>query len=167
MILFETSRLLVRHFMVTDADALFAIYSNPVVTKWVDEGTPLTYEMSVKWIEVSLRNYQNKGFGASAVTHKDSSEMIGCCGIVYAPERNEPEIIYGFEPRWWGQGYASEVVPVMLNYGLNQCKLPRILATIAAENKVSQRVVEKAGMKLDREEREPDGQVTLVYSIEA
>ncbi len=166
VILFETPRLVVRHFVAEDAEALFAIYGNPVVTKWVDDGTPLTYDLCVKWIEVSLHNYQSKGFGASAVVEKSSGQMIGCCGIVYAPDHNEPEIIYGFELRWWGRGYASEVVPPMLNYGLKEYKLARILATIYAENKVSQHIVEKAGMVLEREEHEPDGHVTLVYTIE-
>ena len=55
----------------------------------------------------------------------------------------------------------------MLNYGLKQCGLQRILATIAPENLASQRVVEKAGMVFDREEIESDGLSSLFYFIEA
>jgi RimJ/RimL family protein N-acetyltransferase len=163
--LYETARLLVRHFRPDDAEALFAVCSDPVVTRWVGDGTPLTLEQCEKWIQVSLRNYETKGFGASAVIVKETGEFAGYCGIVYAPERAEPEIIYGFAQRWWGQGFASEVVPPMLEYGLTRCGLGRVIATIDPENAVSRRVAEKAGMRYDHEEVDEDGFPTVVYAI--
>ena len=54
----------------------------------------------------------------------------------------------------------------MLNYGLTQCGLTYILATIAEPNKTSAHVVEKAGMKLIAKEPDTDGHTTLVYRIE-
>ncbi len=162
----ETSRLIVRHFVPEDAEALFKIHSNPLVAQHMGDGKPLTYERTRKWIETSMRNYQTKGFGASAVIDKSTCELIGCCGIIYDPERSEPEIIYSFDPCRWGQGFASEIVPAMLEYGLQQCEVSRILATIAPENLASQRVVEKAGMVFLREEIESDGLPSFVYFIE-
>jgi [ribosomal protein S5]-alanine N-acetyltransferase len=164
--LFETPRLFVRHLVTSDNDSMFAIYGNPDVTKWMGDGTTLTRELCEKWIAVSLRNYATKGFGASAVIEKDTGEFIGCCGIVYDPERQEPEIIYAFHPTSWGKGYASELVPEMLKYGLDQCGLPYVLATIHFENTASQRIVEKAGMVFLAKESESDGSFTLVYRME-
>lgn len=166
MTLFETQRLLIRHLELTDTDSMFAIFSLPEVTNWMGDGSPLTRELCGKWIEVSQKNYVTKGFGASAVIEKSTGEFIGCSGIVYDSERQEPEIIYAFQPNTWGKGYASELVPAMLNYGLTQCGLTYILATIAEPNKASAHVVEKAGMKFIREEPDPDGHATLVYRIE-
>jgi RimJ/RimL family protein N-acetyltransferase len=49
-------------------------------------------------------------------------------------------------------------------YGVEQCGLPRVMATIAPENLASRRVAEKAGMLFDREEIDPeDGPPMLVY----
>lgn len=166
MDLFETQRLLIRHLEVTDVDAMFGIFSLPEVTKWMGDGEPLSQELCAKWIEVSQKNYATKGFGASAVIEKASGEFIGCSGIVYDSERQEPEIIYAFHPSAWRKGYASELVPAMLNYGLTECGLTYILATIAEANKGSAHVVEKAGMKFVTEEPNPDGHITLVYRIE-
>ena len=166
MDLFETQRLLIRHLEVTDVDAMFGIFSLPEVTKWMGDGEPLSQELCAKWIEVSQKNYATKGFGASAVIEKASGEFIGCSGIVYDSERQEPEIIYAFHPSAWRKGYASELVPTMLNYGLTECGLTYILATIAEANKASAHVVEKAGMKFVTEEPNPDGHITLVYRIE-
>jgi ribosomal-protein-alanine N-acetyltransferase len=163
----ETPRLFVRHFLLEDSAELFRLHSNPKVAQWMGDGQPLTYEQCVKWIEVSLCNYQTKGFGASAVVEKSTNEFVGCCGIVYDPERTNPaipEIIYSFEPHWWGQGLASELVPALLDYGLTQCGLAQIFATIYPENLASQRVLEKAGMIFERKETDPNGVFSLVYS---
>ncbi|MBK7450919.1 MAG: GNAT family N-acetyltransferase [Anaerolineales bacterium] len=67
MTLFETSRLFIRQLALPDADALFAIFSLPEVTRWMGDGEPLTKELCGKWIDISLRNYEVKGMGASAV----------------------------------------------------------------------------------------------------
>ena len=166
MTLFETSRLFVRQLALPDADALFAIFSLPEVTRWMGDGEPLTKELCGKWIDISIRNYEVKGMGASAVIEKTSGEFIGCSGIVYDAERQEPEIIYAFHPSAWGKGYASELVPAMLKYGLTECGLTYILATIAEPNKASAHIVEKAGMQFVAEEPNPDGHITLVYRIE-
>jgi RimJ/RimL family protein N-acetyltransferase len=167
MILFETPRLLIRQLNPGDIDPMFTIFGNPVVTKWMGDGTALSRELCEKWIDVSLRNYETKGFGASAIVEKESGVFIGCAGIVYDAERQEPEIIYAFHPDYWGKGYASELVPHMLRYGFDQCHLPYILATIDSENKTSQKIIERAGMKLISTEVEPDGQNTLLYRIDS
>ena len=167
MILFETARLLVRHLQPGDLDAMVAIFSDPIVTRWAGDGSPLSREQCERWIEISQRNYETKGFGASAVVGRASGAMIGLCGIVYAPGSSEPEIIYMFGQPWWGQGYASEVVPPMLRYGIEQCGLPRVMATIAPENTASQHVAAKAGMRFEREIIDPDdGLPARVYFYE-
>ena len=166
MHLFETLRLLIRHLVPGDTESMLGIFSNPDVTKWMGDGTTLTRELCEKWITISLRNYETKGFGASAVIEKDTAAFIGCCGIVYDPERQEPEIIYVFHPNSWRKGYASELVPELLKYGLDQCKLPYVLATINSENMASQRIVEKAGMVFVSKEIESNGSFTLVYRLE-
>lgn len=166
MTLFETSHLLIRRLTFHDVDAMFAIFSDPNVTRWMGDGSPLSREQCGKWIEVSQRNYETKGFGASAVIEKGTGNFIGCSGIIYDSERQEPEIIYAFHPDAWGKGHASELVPAMLAYGLTEYKLDYILATIDMENKASRHIVQKAGMKLINEEHESDGHITLVYRID-
>ncbi len=74
----ETPRLLVRHFVPADANALFRVHSNPKVAQYMGDGKPLTYERCVKWIETSMQNYQTRGFGASAVVEKNTGELVGC-----------------------------------------------------------------------------------------
>ena len=166
MLLFETARLCVRQLEDGDADDLFAICRDPVAMQWMGDGQPLTFEQCQRWIAVSQRNYATHGFGASAVELRAAPGLIGFCGLVFAAGSSTPEIIYGFGRRWWGQSYASEVVPAMLRYGIETCRLARILATIDPQNLASCRVVEKAGMRFEGLEPEPEGQAIRVYAIE-
>ena len=167
MILFETPRLLVRHLQLNDLDAMHAIFSDPIVTRWAGDGSPLSREQCEQWIAISQRNYATRGFGASAVIERAGGAMIGVCGIVCAPGSTVPEIIYMFGQPWWGRGYAGEVVPPMLRYGTGQCGLPRVMATIAPENAASQRVATRAGMRYDGEVIDPDdGLPSRVYFYE-
>jgi [ribosomal protein S5]-alanine N-acetyltransferase len=163
MVIFETPRLLVRQLDEGDIDALYAVFSDPLVVRWVGDGKPLTYEQCAQWVAVSAKNYVTKGFGASAVIDKETGAFTGICGIVYGPGRDEPEIVYGFGQPWWGRGIASEVVAPMLRYGVERCGLPRVMATIAPENSASRRVAERAGMRFDREEIDPEDGLPVAF----
>ena len=166
MTLFETSRMLVRHMETEDEASLFELFGNPAVTKFMGDGKPLTRELCAKWIAVSQENYKAKGYGASAVLEKQSGNFVGLCGIIYDKERNEPEIIYAFDPKAWGSGYATELVPAMLDYGIESCRLKYVLATIDLKNLASWKVAKLSGMRCISIEVQPDGSRTLVFKYE-
>jgi RimJ/RimL family protein N-acetyltransferase len=144
---------------------MLAIYGDPLVVRYVDTGIPLSRELCVRWIEVSQRNYRTRGYGASAVIEKCSGQFVGCIGLIHAPDRTFVEIIYGFLQSAWGRGFASEVVPAMLEYGFERLGLPEIYASISPENLPSARILEKSGMRVLEREDNPDGSVTVVYRL--
>jgi RimJ/RimL family protein N-acetyltransferase len=145
---------------------MYRIYGNPGVVRWVGDGIPLSRELCQRWIEISITNYQTKGFGASAIIEKLSGNFIGCCGIVYGPGSNRPEIIYAFEPKFWGKGYGSEVVPAILDYGFEHFQLAEIIATIDPENQASARILLKSGMQFFGEETVEDSSKVATYVIQ-
>ena len=53
---------------------------------------------------------------------------------------------YKFYPKYWGNGFATEVAKELIKFGFQEYKLHRIEAGVATENKASVRVLEKAGM---------------------
>ncbi len=166
MMIFETERLIVRHLQPEDMDAFYAICSDPEVNRYMGDGNPLTRAQTQKWIEVSLTNYKKRGYGCSVVIEKESGALIGFCGLIYAPGSEQVEIIYAFTPSRWGKGYATEVVPAMVNYGFEQHNLPRIVATIDPANSGSVHVVTKVGFTYDHIEEDEHGLPTAWYSIE-
>lgn len=53
---------------------------------------------------------------------------------------------YRLHKKFWGKGYATELAKALIEHGLNNLKLPRIIAPVHPDNKASIRVLEKAGM---------------------
>ena len=162
--MFDTERLLVRHFQADDLDAFAELCADPEVMRYVGDGTILSREEVERWLEVCKEKYATRGYGTSAVFEK-AGAFIGYCGVVRAPSNDFDELIYVFHQRTWGHGYASEVGRAMLTYVFARSSLERIYATIYAANFPSQRVADKLGLRLEREVVEPEG-VVKVYVTE-
>lgn len=162
--LFETERLRVRHFTPADLDDFAELCADPLVLRYVGDGTTLTRDEVAHWIEVCQTKYATRGYGTSAVFEKASGAFTGYCGVVRAPDRDFDELIYVFHQQAWGKGYATEVGRAMLEYVFGRSSLPNIYATIDADNGDSRRVAGKLGMRLEKEELE-DGVTVCFYVI--
>lgn len=77
----------------------------------------------------------------------DDGIFMGEAGMDLADENPErAEIHYSLLPEFWNQGYGTEVVECMLNFGFQTCNLDRIEAGVTIGNLRSVRVLEKAGL---------------------
>jgi len=160
---FESSRLICRRWCESDIDALYAVYSDKEGARWVDGGSPITFEECVEWLGVTKANYRTRGYGMFALDLKETRETIGFCGLVHPSNQPEPEAKYAFLPSHWGLGYASEALPKLLAYGHAQHQMNKIVATVADEHLASQRVLTKAGMQFSHSIKERDGSTTQVF----
>lgn len=148
MKLFETARTVVRHFEADDLDGIARITGDPEGSRYVGDGQPLLRSEAARWIEISQNNYRTQGYGASAIIASASGAFIGIGGLVRPSlPLGDAEIIYYFDKPYWGQGYAKEVVPALLDYGFRVHHLGRVIATIHPDNTPSKRVAEFAGMR--------------------
>jgi RimJ/RimL family protein N-acetyltransferase len=158
--LFETARLACRKWRTTDVDALFEVYGDPVGARWVDDGSPITRAECEAWLEVTARNYSERGYGMFALDDRASAQTIGFCGLVHPGGQAEAEVKYALLRARWGQGLASEAVPAIVAYGAQQHALTQVIATVAPENLASQRVLRKAGFTFVAERRDTAGDLT-------
>jgi [ribosomal protein S5]-alanine N-acetyltransferase len=163
--MFETERLLVRHFQPSDLDDFAALCADPDVMRYMGDGTILEHSLVEHWIKVCLDKYAIRGYGTSAVFEKATGQFVGYCGVVRAPENDFDELIYAFNKSAWGKGYATEVARPMLNYVFAKSELDTIYATIHPENPASIHVAEKLGFRFDRQEVDEDGIPTSFYTI--
>ncbi len=163
--LFETDRLLVRHFRPDDLDVFAALCADPRVVEYMGDGHTLPRSKVARWIEVCQDKYAARGYGTSAVFERERGQFVGLCGVIRAPENDFDEIIYAYHVETWGKGYATEAGRAMLAYVFGISQLDRIWATIDARNTASIKVVQKLGMHLDREEEDEQG-VVAFYRVE-
>ena len=166
MHLFETDRLIVRQLREDDLEDFYTICSGGELMRYVGDGVPLTRDQVKGWVRTSQENYRARGFGCSAAIEKATGRFVGYCGLVYPPGGTDVELIYGLEKRCWGLGLATELARAMIDYGLERCGLERIAASVDPENRASIRVLEKVGMRLEREGDDENGVPTLFYAIE-
>jgi RimJ/RimL family protein N-acetyltransferase len=162
-VLFTTDRLRCRKWLASDLDALFEVYSDEEGSRYVGDGQPITQSECEYWLGVTAANYKKRGYGMFALEACDSGQVIGFCGLVHPGDQIEAEIKYAFLKSQWGQGLASELVPAMLVYGEQSHQLRHIIATVAAGNLASQRVLLKSGMTFIKDFPEEDGSTTQLY----
>jgi len=78
-----------------------------------------------------------------------------------------PEIGWFMDRAHGGQGLATEGAKAALDFAFGQLGIPRLLAICNAENRASERVMQKIGMTFWKEVRHPEfGFPLKVYEIE-
>ncbi len=142
----ETNRLILREFILSDAEHLFNLNSDAKVLKYTGD-SPFS---SIEEAEMFLRNYadyQKNGYGRWAVISKKSNAFLGWCGLKFN-EEHLTDLGFRFFQKEWGKGYATESAFASLDYGFNTLKLDYIVGRASLENPASIKVLEKLGMKM-------------------
>jgi len=174
----ETERLQIRPLTPPDATAVFHLHQsigwlNPDETKAEQKAHAQDYVQWNSMNHTQLARLYQPPYGDRAVTLKTSGQLIGLCGLVpyiealgvfpyfagmwpgkAKPTSNrafaEMGLFWAIHADHQGQGYATEVAQALIHYALTGLNLHHIIATTEYDNLASQRVMEKAGMRLER-----------------
>lgn len=167
-VIFETERLVAREWAPDDAEAAFAIYGDPEVTRYLGAtGEPdpnLAYRRE-RLAGMATRYAATPGYGMWALVERAGGDVIGGAGLLLLEEGPEVEIAYALRRRSWGHGYATEVARGVIEYGCGRLGLPRLVGLAYPANLASQRVLLKAGM-IHRGRRQAYGHDLEWFEIE-
>jgi len=142
----ETKRLILRNYSEKDLDNVFRLKSEPTVWKFSSKVTSNKIEDAQIYLENILRNYSEDKKDFQALFLKDTEEYIGEVGILsFAKQNNRAVLGYNLLPKYWGNGYATEITKALVKYLFDVEKLERIEALTADENIASRKVLEKSG----------------------
>lgn len=146
----ETQRLILRKFNNNDYIGMYDNWaSDEQVTKYVSFNLHKDYKETQEILNEWIKEYDNGSYNW-VVELKDTYEIIGNVSVIETNKKhNNCEIGYVFGSKFWGNGYASESLKVVLEFLLNECDFHLIEAKHHASNPASGRVMEKAGMKKD------------------
>ena len=146
---FESERLLFRHWRVSDRDAFYELNSHPDVMRFFP--SILSREESEAYIDAIIDRLEKNGFGFWAVALKDTNEFIGFIGL------NSPNIGLKIEPcieigwrlkkEFWGRGFATEGAKRVLRYAFDECQFEKVYSFTTIRNRNSENVMTKIGMK--------------------
>lgn len=162
----STRRLLIRELSTEDIPALYPIYQDANVAKYIDDIEDYL-EDEIARQEAYIRNvYSFYGYGLWGVFSKTSHQLIGRCGIENhrIDGREEIMLSYLLDSEHWGYGYALECCKAVFHYAVEELDIHRIVAVIDKENKRSLRTAANLGMKPEKEliYKERD---SILYSI--
>lgn len=149
MIVLTTDRLILREFELKDAKAMYELNSDEEVMKYTGDIRFESLEHSKKMIE-NYSDYERNGFGRWAAITREGKEFIGWCGLKKI-EDGTVDVGYRFFKKYWNNGFATESAKACLDYGFGVLELKEIVAQAAKENVGSIKVMEKIGMKFDKE----------------
>ncbi len=151
MIVAETERLILRHFIATDINPLALILADPEVMRFSEKGVK-TRAQAEDFLDAMLYHYQKHGYGLYGLIHKESRELIGYCGLLrwIIDNRQEVEIGYRLATAYWGRGLATEAAIAVRDYGWQFTQENGLICIIEPANRRSIRVAEKLGMKYEK-----------------
>jgi RimJ/RimL family protein N-acetyltransferase len=169
----ETDRLVIRTFTLDDLPVIHRILDQTFGDgSQVDDKAALEQRRS--WLQWSMLNQEwlpqlhQPPYGDRAIILKATGQLIGSVG--YSPQLDPyeqiPELANASSPGsfnttefglFWviapthqRQGYATEAAQAMIDYGFQELRLKRIIATTEYANIASQGVMQKVGMTLTR-----------------
>ncbi len=143
----ETERLRLRGWVSNDLTHFLKICSRQDVMKYIDH--PWEAERVTEFILEEQRQLQLRGHCRWALELKDTSVLVGFCGLRPLADRPEQlEIGWRLHPDYWRQGLAFEAATQVINHAINQLAPARIFACIHVQNEASIRLATKLGMRI-------------------
>ncbi len=149
----ETERLRLRRWRTEDREPYAALNADPVVMEHFV--APLSRAESDEHVDRIEAFFAEHGWGLWAAERVDTGAFIGFIGL--GVPRFEATFLPGVEVGWrlakehWGQGFAPEGAREALRFAFDDLSLPEVLSFTAVGNANSRRVMEKIGMRFDRE----------------
>jgi [ribosomal protein S5]-alanine N-acetyltransferase len=131
----------------TDTRDLLAHFNDPAVVEYMDI-EPLTQIEVAEAIVAWAKGRRALGAGARwAIRERSSGAFAGTCGFncLTVERGRRGEIAYDLGAAWWGKGVMSQILPVMINFGLGRLGLHRLEAMVTPGNERSCRLLERHG----------------------
>lgn len=151
----ETDRLRLRRFTPDDLDALYALDGDPDVIRWTSldgRRAPYAFYRDVL-LPRNLAFYEKYvGYGYWVAIEQATGGFLGW--FHFRPARDDPDEIelgYRLCQSAWGRGFATEGSRALIRKGFAELGTARVSATALAGNRASIRVMEKAGLRHERD----------------
>lgn len=146
----ETERVRLRQFTMYDLDELARIFANPAVMKFLGINCePMTREETETALASMIRHWERHNFGRWAVESKTDGCLIGCAGL--RSYEGAAELVYLLDEPHWNKGLATEIARACLRYGFEYHNFPHIIAMTRPNHARSQKVLQKIGMRFEKE----------------
>ena len=137
-----------RSWKSSDLESLVKHADNFNIAKFMTDGFPFPYtkENGITFIQFALKDDPIHIFAIDI-----NGEAVGGIGIHPQTDiqRKNAELGYWLSEEYWGTGIISRAIPQALDFAFKNFEINRVFARPFGTNQASQRVLEKAGFKLE------------------
>ena len=144
---------------------LARIYSDPDVARHIG-ASRLDIAGTRSQLELFESEWQDRGYGQSAVITKADGEVVGRIGLHYWDLWREVELGYVLQRSAQGQGFAFEGSQEWIRWAERNLAEDHLIAVIEPENTMSIKLAEKLGFTPNRHDVTPRGGNVRVYRRE-
>ena len=154
----ETDRLLLRRFVMDDAEAMFSNWaSDPEVTQYLTWPAHASVNVSKSVLEGWVSAYARADCYQWAIVLKPLGEPIGSIAVVSLNDDLDiAHVGYCMGRRWWHQGIRSEAFGAVIAFLFEQVGANRIEARHDPDNPDSGGVMRKCGLIYEGRLRQAD-----------
>jgi RimJ/RimL family protein N-acetyltransferase len=143
----HAERLMLRE-VEDDWRSLHVMHADPEVTRFWEK--PRSTEQTREWLSAAIHANQDSPRHSYdfAIICTSNKALIGQIGIGAAECRYHGSLNFGYAVarQYWGNGYMTEALKMLLRFGFTELGAHRICAECDPANQASARVMEKVGM---------------------
>ena len=157
MSVIQTPRVSLRELDFGDAEFILELLNEAGFIRFIgDKGVRTIAEARDYILQGPMDSYARNGFGLYAACLRGAPNgeaagtPIGICGLVRREGLADPDVGFAFLSRYWSKGYAVESAAAVLAHARQTLNLARIVAITSADNAQSIAVLEKIGLKFER-----------------
>ena len=143
-------RVLLRRLRVSDARDMYDYARLESVTRYLLWSPHTDSDDTRQYLSYVQGRYREGTFYDWAIVDRASGKMIGTCGFPQIYELNASlEVGYVLHPDFWGKGYATEVLGLLLQFAFTTLRMHRVEARCFEDHVASRRVMEKCRMRYE------------------
>ena len=146
---------LLRRFTPADAPTVQALAGDAAVADTtLNIIHPYPPGAAAQWIAAQDAVFEGKSGAVFAVVVQGPGPLVGAISVGIDPAHLHGEIGYWIGRPFWGHGYATAALRLLVAHCFSRLGLHRVYAHHMARNPASGRVMEKAGMRCEGTLRE-------------
>lgn len=154
-ILLSTQRLILRPLRETDAQAVFALRSNPAAMRYHSSLPWTSTKKAVEFILKCTTDMKSNANIRLGIERTEDNTLIGTCTLFQIDAQcRRAEIGYELNQAVWGKGYMDEALRALLHFAFTDLNLNRVEADVHPDNINSCKSLERLGFKKEGQLRE-------------
>ncbi|CAM4086292.1 alanine acetyltransferase [Bacillus luti] len=151
MIVLETERLVLRWFDIKDAPFILELVNDPAWIQFIGDKRIKNLDDAKKYIlNGPVDMYNKMGFGLYLVERKEDFTPLGMCGLIKRDSLEDVDIGFAFLEKFRSKGYGFESASAVIDYGVQNLGMKRIVAITTIDNINSGKLLEKVGLQFEK-----------------